>query len=199
MITLLTLYLQNTLHHSPLAAAAALLPFSLAVIAGSALSAVAARRLAPPWIVAAGLALIAAADVALIPAARSPWAVPACAAGAGLGIGLSSVAATSLGTDVARRWRGAASGIINTAAQAGTAVGVAALLLVAAATGGVPAAGGPEPAAAWAVAAVAAAAGSAWFALTQSRRPSRTSTAAPDAPGTVPSRPGPGSTSQSTG
>jgi MFS family permease len=191
-ITLLTLYLQNTLHRSPLAAAAALLPFSLAVIAGSALSAAAARRLAPPRIVAAGLALIAAADVALIPAARSPWAVPACAAVAGLGIGLSSVAATSLGTDVSRRWRGGASGIISTAAQAGTAVGVAALLLVAAATGGVPAAGGPEPAAAWAVAAVTAAAGSAWFALPQSRRPSPTSAAALDAPGTVPAQPPPG-------
>ena len=118
---------------------------------------------------AAGLALIAAADAALLPAARSPWGVPGAAA-AGLGLGLSSVAATSLGTDVGPRWRGGASGIINTAAQAGTAVGVAALLLVAASTGGVPAAGGPEPGAAWAVAAAVAAAGSAWFALTAARR-----------------------------
>jgi len=181
VITLLTLYLQNALHHSPLAAAAALLPFSLAVIAGSGLSAAAARRLAPPWTITAGLALIAAADVALIPAARSSWAVPACVAVAGLGIGLSSVAATSLGTDVAPRWRGGASGIVNTAAQVGTAVGVAALLLVAAGTGGIPAAGAPEPGAAWAAAAAVAAAGSAWFALTQSRRPSRTA-AEPDGP-----------------
>jgi MFS family permease len=165
VITLLTLYLQNTLHHSPLAAAAALLPFSLAVIAGSALSAAAARRARPQWTVAAGLALIAVADVALIPAARSPWAVPACVAVAGLGIGLSSVAATGLGTDVSARWRGGASGIINTAAQVGTAVGVAALLLIAAFTSGVPAAGGPAPDAAWAVGAAVAAAGAAWFAL----------------------------------
>jgi MFS family permease len=170
VITLLTLYLQSTLHHSPLAAAVALLPFSLAVIAGSGLSAAAARRARPQWIVAAGLALIAAADLALIPAARSPWAVPACAAVAGLGIGLSSVAATSLGTDVSSRWRGGASGIVNTAAQVGTAVGVAALLLIAAVTTGVPSAGGPAPDAAWAVGAAAAAAGAAWFALTGSRR-----------------------------
>jgi MFS family permease len=170
VITLVTLYLQNTLHRSPLAAAAALLPFSLAVIAGSGLSAAVQRRIRPQYAVAAGLALIAGADLALLPAARSPWAVPACAAAAGLGIGLSSVAATSLGTDVEPRWRGSASGIINTAAQVGTAVGVAALLLVAAATSGVPAAGGSEPSAAWAVAAAAAAAGSAWFALTAARR-----------------------------
>jgi MFS family permease len=170
VITLLTLYLQSTLHHSPLAAAVALLPFSLAVIAGSGLSAAAARRARPQRTVAAGLALIAAADLALIPAARNPWAVPACAAVAGLGIGLSSVAATSLGTDVSSRWRGGASGIVNTAAQVGTAVGVAALLLIAAVTSGVPSAGGPAPDAAWAVGAAAAAAGAAWFALTGSRR-----------------------------
>ena len=82
---------------------------------------------------------------------------------AGLGIGLSSVAATSLGTDVAVRWRGAASGIINTAAQLGTAVGIAVLLLVAAATSGVPAAGLPPPRIAWAVAALAAALGAMYF------------------------------------
>lgn len=58
--------------------------------------------------------------LALIPAAHNPWAVPLCAAGAGTGIGLSSVAATGLGTDVDARWRGGASGIINTAAQVGT-------------------------------------------------------------------------------
>src|SRR6266536_3321496 len=38
-MTLATLYLQGTLHHSPLQAAAMLLPFSLAVVAGSALAA----------------------------------------------------------------------------------------------------------------------------------------------------------------
>jgi MFS family permease len=182
VITLLTLYLQNTLHRSPLAAAAALLPFSLAVIAGSGLSAAVQRRIRPQYAVAAGLALIAGADLALIPAARSPWAVPACAAAAGLGIGLSSVAATGLGTDVEPRWRGSASGIINTAAQVGTAVGVAALLLVAAATSGGPAAGGPEPSAAWAVGAATAAVGSAWFALTATRRrPRRAAGAHPGA------------------
>jgi hypothetical protein len=172
-VTLVTLYLQNTLHRSPLQAAAALIPFSLAVIAGSSLSAVAQRRQRPPLVVAEGLAMIALADGALIWSPGSAWAVPLCAAAAGTGIGLSSVAATGLGTDVGPRWRGGASGIVNTAAQLGTAVGVAVLLLVAAATSGVPAAGTGPPRVAWAVAAVAAAAGAARFASRagQTRRP----------------------------
>ena len=104
------------------------------------------------------------ADAALIPLAALAWAVPVCAAAAG-GIGLSSVAATGLGTDVAPRWRGGASGIINTAAQLGTAVGIAALILVAAATGETPGRGTPAPRIAWAVAVLAAAAGAVRFAL----------------------------------
>jgi MFS family permease len=78
---------------------------------------------------------------------------------------LSSVAATGLGTDVAPRWRGGASGIINTAAQLGTAVGIATLLLVAAATSGTPAPGTPPPRVAWAVAVLVAAARAARFAF----------------------------------
>jgi MFS family permease len=168
-ITLVTLYLQTALHRSPLAAAVALLPFSVAVVAGSSLSAAALRRVSPQRAVAAGLGLIAAADLALIPAARSAWGVPACAAAAGLGIGLSSVAATGLGTEVRAQWRGGAAGIINTAAQVGTAVGVAVLLLIATATTGGPAAGRPAPDVAWITAAVAAGLGSAWFMLRSAR------------------------------
>ena len=189
VLTLVTLYLQNSLQRTPLQAAATLLPFSLAVIAGSALAAAVQRRTGQPQtdrrrtgqrrtgqragpprlvaqrLIAAGLALIAVADAALIPLAALAWAVPVCAAGAGAGIGLSSVAATGLGTDVAPRWRGGASGIINTAAQLGTAVGIAALILVAAATGETPALGTPPPRIAWAVAVLAAAAGAVRFAL----------------------------------
>ena len=189
VLTLVTLYLQDSLQRTPLQAAATLLPFSLAVIAGSTLAAAVQRRTGQPRtdrrrmgqrrtgqragpprlvaqrLIAAGLALIAVADAALIPLAALAWAVPVCAAGAGAGIGLSSVAATGLGTDVAPRWRGGASGIINTAAQLGTAVGIAALILVAAATGETPALGTPPPRIAWAVAVLAAAAGAVRFAL----------------------------------
>ena len=170
VITLVTLYLQDSLGRTAWQAAASLLPFSLAVIAASIVAARVQRRAEPPRqvarrLIAAGLTLIAAADAALIPLAAQAWAVPLCAAVAGAGIGLSSVAATGLGTDVEPRWRGGASGIINTAAQLGTAVGIATLLLVAAATTGTPAPDTPPPQIAWAVAALAAAAGAAWFAV----------------------------------
>ncbi|MFI5063458.1 MAG: MFS transporter [Streptosporangiales bacterium] len=166
VMILVTLYLQDTLRRSPLEAAVTLLPFSLAVIAGSSLSAALQRRLRPAWVIAGGLAAIALADLALIPSADSPWAVPLCAAGAGMGIGLSSVAATGLGTDVDLHWRGTASGVINTAAQLGTAAGIAVLLLIAAATTGVPAKGTGPPFAAWATGAAVAAAGALRFAVT---------------------------------
>jgi hypothetical protein len=61
---------------------------------------------------------------------------------AGTGIGVSSVAATGLGTSVEARMQ-AAAGTINTAAQLGTALGVAGVLLVVAmaAGSGLPASG----------------------------------------------------------
>jgi MFS family permease len=86
------------------------------------------------------------------------------AATGGVGIGLSSVAATGLGTSVEAHWRGTASGIINTAAQLGPALGIAVLLLIAAATTGMPGASTPAPRIAWAVAAAVAAAGALLFA-----------------------------------
>jgi MFS family permease len=167
-VTLVTLYLQSTLHRSPLEAAATLLPFSLCVVAGSVLAAQLQRRLRPQRLVAAGLAAIAVADAALIASPGSLWVVSVCMIIAGAGIGLSSVAATSLGTDVDPVWRGSASGVINTAAQLGTAVGIAVLLLIAAATSGTPAIGTAPPRVAWAVAAVIAAAGAARFAAARS-------------------------------
>jgi len=83
-VTLVTLYLRNTRHRTPLEAAATLLPLSLAAIAGS-------------WLSATGLTVIAAGDTALIASAGSGWGVPLCAAACGVGIGLSSVAATAWG------------------------------------------------------------------------------------------------------
>lgn len=168
-MTLATLYLQDTLHRSPLQAAVTLVPFSLAVVAGSALAAAALRRIGPQPTLATGLAVIAAADAALTVAAGHGWALSACAATAGAGLGLSSVAATTLGTTVPGVLRGTASGIINTAAQLGTTVGIAALLLIAAVTTGPPGPGTGAPIIAWAAAAAIAAAGA--LALTRSPQP----------------------------
>src|SRR6185437_1487955 len=144
-VTLATLYLQNARGRSPLAAGLMLLPFSLAVIAGSALAAPLLARRPPQRLVSAGLAAIAVSDAGLIPAAGSTWALPVCVAAGGAGIGLSSVAATRPGTSVPLPLRGTASGIINTAAQLGTALGIAALLLVAALSTGIPESGAPVP------------------------------------------------------
>lgn len=171
VITLTTLYLQNSLHRSPLAAAAMLVPFSLAVIAGSTLAAAILRRWRRQRVVAAGLTIIATADLTLIWAAPNPLALPICIAAAGAGIGLSSVAATGLGTDVEPAWRGTASGIINTAAQLGSAFGIAVLLLIAAVTTGIPGPGTAVPAPAWALAAALGFAGAATFTLWQRRLP----------------------------
>ncbi|MCU1658504.1 MAG: transporter [Pseudonocardiales bacterium] len=123
--TLLTLYLQDTLGRSPLAAAGTLLPLSLAAILGSILAASALRITTPERVCAAGLGCIAVAIAVLIAVSADVPAMSARMAASGLGIGLSSVAANSLGTDVMQAWRSAASGIINTTAQLGSALGIA--------------------------------------------------------------------------
>ena len=95
----------------------------------------------------------------------STWALPICVAAGGAGIGLSSVAATRLGTSVPVAARGTASGIINTAAQLGTALGIATLLLVAALSTGIPEPGSPVPAIAWGIAALISCTGAIAFGL----------------------------------
>jgi hypothetical protein len=51
----------------------------------------------------------------------------------GAGLGIASVAANQVGTTVAPEVEGSASGIVNTGAQLGTAIGVTVLVLVASA------------------------------------------------------------------
>jgi MFS family permease len=157
--TLVTLHLQEVDRLSSIAAGLLLLPFSLAVVLGAAVAARLPRLLLP-----LGLVLIAAGTLALVPFGGAAPAVPFCVALSGAGIGLSSVGATATGTDVPSPLQGVASGVLNTAAQLGTALGVAAILLVAALTGGPsgPAAGA---AAGWTAAGLLAVLGAAWFAL----------------------------------
>jgi MFS family permease len=118
--------------------------------------------------------VIAVANAALTMAAAHGWAVSACVTVAGTGLGLSSVASTTLGTAVADTFRGTASGIINTAAQLGTATGIAVVLLIAAATTGLPGPGTSAPVIGWAAAAAIAAAGA--LAFTRSPRPESATT-----------------------
>jgi len=134
---LATLHLQNVLELTPTGAGLLLLPFSLAVVAGST---VAARASSPATtIIAGGIALIAAGSAtaaASLTATSGSAAVIAWGVLAGLGLGAASVAATTLGTStVGEADRGTVSGLLNTAAQVGTALGVAALVLVAGTAG----------------------------------------------------------------
>jgi MFS family permease len=128
-VTLATLFLQDDHGTSPSAAGLWLLPFSLAVIAGSAL--VARAALPPARTIGAGLAIIAGGNALLLAAPAAIWLLPVAVALGGLGIGLSSVAANAVGMDVEPSLQGTAAGALNTAAQLGTALGVAAVLLVA--------------------------------------------------------------------
>ena len=164
MATLLTLFLQGTLGRTPLAAAATLLPFSILVIGGSAAAARLLARHLNERIIAAGLGLIGIAVATVLLKPTSAVLVGSAMAVAGFGIGLSSVAATSIGTDVPKRSRATASGIVNTSAQLGTAIGIAFLLLVAAETTGIPASTTAPPTIAWAAAATIALAAAAAFA-----------------------------------
>ncbi|MGH3316238.1 MAG: MFS transporter, partial [Nocardioidaceae bacterium] len=130
-VTLATLELQESGGLSPSAAGLNLLPVSLGVVVGAAAAAPALRRLRPRTVLGMGLGGIAVGSAALIAAATGAWLVPVAVAVLGVGLGLSSVASTTLGTDVPTDRQGTASGALNTMAQLGTALGVAAMLLTA--------------------------------------------------------------------
>ncbi|HET6394438.1 MAG TPA: MFS transporter [Blastococcus sp.] len=154
--TLITLYLQSTLGRTPLEAAATLLPLSASVIAGSAVAARLIVRRPRERVTAAGLALIGTGIAVPLLAPATAVLVGAGMAVAGVGLGLAAVATTSLGTDVDESLRATSSGVINTSAQLGTAIGTALVLLIAAATTGVPGPTTGTPVVAWAAPAVLA-------------------------------------------
>lgn len=133
---LVTLYLQSTLGYSASFAGLAGLPFSLCVIAGSVLGGSIADRIGGKATMSLGLAVVAASALvtAGITAESGVGYVLAGAALSGLGLGCASVASTSRGASAVEEGkRGLASGFMNTSAQVGTALGLAALLTIAAA------------------------------------------------------------------
>lgn len=158
-IAIATLQLQGDDRLTPAAAGLRLLPFSLCVIAGSTAAARPLRRLSQPVVIAIGLGAIGAADTLLT--AFAPSLLPFGVAIAGLGIGISSVASTSIGISIPEPLQGMAAGAMNTAAQLGTALGVATLLLLVSVTthSELPLTGHKLG---WAVAAVLAVLGAAW-------------------------------------
>lgn len=134
LVILAALYLQNTQHVTPAAAGLSLMPFSLCVVVGAALAGRTLQRRDPCLGISAGLGLIAAGDAAMLLISGARVLLPVCVAAAGLGIGLSSVGSTTIGTDVSNKLQGTAVGILNTAAQLGTALGVSAAVLLASVT-----------------------------------------------------------------
>jgi MFS family permease len=133
-----------------------LLPLSLCVIAGSALAGPVARRQGDRRTIVAGLLLLAVGNVVVALTLDVAGGTLAGLALLGCGLGMSSVACNDLGTKVPQEHVSTATGVLNTAAQLGTALGVAALILVASAEG---AGGGRGPGIAMLLAAAGAAAG----------------------------------------
>jgi MFS family permease len=132
---LVTLYLQNTLGYSATFAGLAGLPFSLCVIAGSMLGGRISERIGGRVTMSSGLAVVVASALVTtgITAEGGLAYVLAGASLSGLGLGCASVASTARGTSAVEEGkRGLASGFMNTSAQVGTALGLAALLTLAA-------------------------------------------------------------------
>ncbi len=137
---LCVLYLQDVLELKATEAGLLFMPVNLAVIAGSVAGAKLIERAGARKAGAIGLAMLGAGVLALItiPASGAvPPHLPLAFAAIGAGVGCASVASTALGTEALDRDRqGLASGLLNTAAQLGNALGLAAFVLLAAAAGG---------------------------------------------------------------
>jgi MFS family permease len=166
VVTLLTLHVQEQLGYSPLGAAAVLLPLSVMVIVGSVCASRLGHRLENARTGAIGMGLIAVAIALLVASSHNSATITAATAVMGCGLGMSSVASTATGLSVPEENRTIASGLVNTAAQLGTALGTAALLLLAVIPNHSvqPDAGSSAPRLAWMVAATLAAVTSiVWF------------------------------------
>ena len=133
---LAVIYLQEVLDYSPTFAGLAGLPLSLSVIAGSFLGSRLTGRLGSRLTMTWGLLGICVATLVIagISAESGLWYVLSGATLSGLALGCSAVASTTRGTSaVKEEERGLASGLLNSSAQVGTAVGLAVLFTIAAA------------------------------------------------------------------
>ena len=131
---LMVLYLQDVLAYSPTLAGLLGLPLSLSVVAGSFLGSRLIGILGARSTMALGLVGICAATL-LVTGISADGGLPFVIANAtlsGLALGCSAVASTTCGTSaVGDEERGLASGLLNSCAQVGTALGLAVLFAVA--------------------------------------------------------------------
>jgi EmrB/QacA subfamily drug resistance transporter len=134
---LCTLYVQRVLGHSPAEAGLAFPPFNLSVIVGSLIGPQLTERIGARAAMVLGLLAIA---VGVLLLARIPpdgghlsHLLPSFVL-MGAGLGCASVASTASGTSAADdEKQGLASGLLNAAAQVGTALGLAVLIPLSAA------------------------------------------------------------------
>jgi MFS family permease len=149
------LYVQDVLGYPPALAGVTVAPISVAVVAGSLAGSrlIGGGRLGTDRTMAAGLLGVALGAGGLATMATSGGLSPTMVAGfvlTGLGLGVASVASTAKGTAAVPPARqGLASGVLNTAAQVGTALGLAVLVTIASTRTGAltPPGAGPSPSA----------------------------------------------------
>lgn len=145
---LATIYLQRILGYSAALSGLAGLPLSLSVIAGAVIGSRLTGRVGARATMVSGLVAIAAGTLLLagISAESGLVYVLVNATLSGLGIGCASVASTATGTSaLGGGEQGLASGLLNSSAQVGTALGLAALVTIAAARTDILAGGDPTP------------------------------------------------------
>jgi EmrB/QacA subfamily drug resistance transporter len=139
------IYLQEVLAYSPSIAGLLGLPSSLSIVAGSFLGARLAGNLGARRTMVLGLLGICGGALLLtgISAEGGLFYVVASGIVAGLALGCSAVASTTRGTSaVKEEERGLASGLLNSSAQIGTALGLAVLFAISAARTGMVTADG---------------------------------------------------------
>lgn len=136
VLFLLTLYLQDTLDYTPLEAGLAFLPASLVLIAAAPLGAWLTGRLGYRLTMASGTFTLGLAVLLLAQLTTNGSYASNLLPGLlllGVGLGVASVAATVAGTSrLGTGEQGLASGLLNTSAQVGTAVGLAAFVTLSA-------------------------------------------------------------------
>jgi EmrB/QacA subfamily drug resistance transporter len=145
-----TLYLQNVMGYTAAAVGVAFAPFSLAVIVGSIAGSWLMGRVGARRTIAGGLLVVAAAMLCAS-GISVEGGVAYLVAGivvSGFGLGCASVPSTAVGTTTVQgEEQGVASGLLNTAAQVGTALGIGLLVSFAVARASAAAGGGdPSPA-----------------------------------------------------
>lgn len=132
---LATLQLQQVLGYSPSAAGIAFVPFSLSVVVASFVGSWLIGRIGARATMVSGLIVVGAAMVIFSGISIDGGLAYVVMGGSlsGFGLGCAAVASTAAGTSAASRDdRGLVSGLLNTAAQVGHAVGIAVLVTIAA-------------------------------------------------------------------